>query len=116
VRNCLLSVLLVPALVGLAGPCAAQEAPRLEPSFSLSIGGPPQDVKLGWPIALRVTLTNVSDHDIFDTAIPNSESKTKVTRTIDIRLRWQWQLGSGDPPRQTDTRPGVNRNADRGHL
>jgi hypothetical protein len=76
-------LVLVPALAGF---CFAQETPRPQPSFSLTVSGPHQDFKVGSPIALKVTLTNTSDHDISGVIIPNGESKTKLMRTIDLKV------------------------------
>jgi hypothetical protein len=84
-KNCFLLVL-APALAGLAGIGGAQDAPRPHPSFSIKLTGPEAEVKVGAPIPLKVTFTNISDHDFRTGSIPCSECKTGARRDIDLKV------------------------------
>jgi hypothetical protein len=54
-----ISTLLV--LVGLAD---AQGIPAVKPSFSVATSATRAEVKIGTPIVLKLTMTNISDHDL----------------------------------------------------
>jgi hypothetical protein len=86
---------LFPGLLWLAATSTAQDSRLPKRSFSLSIQGPLDPVRVGSAIPLKLTLTNPSDGDVREAIIPGTDGKP--LRSIDIRV----YMASGAPVRET---------------
>jgi hypothetical protein len=56
------------------------------PSFSIVLTGPQLEVKVGKPVAVRVTITNTSNQYLPNAVIPNTATQSKTRRSIELRV------------------------------
>lgn len=76
-------LVLIVATLGLVGLGAAQSPPNAKPSFTVTISMPQDVVKLGSPIELQLTVTNISDHDL---SCGIGTVNGKIRRRIDVKV------------------------------
>jgi len=75
----------------------AQNAPKVQPSITVAIAAPQTVVKLGDPIVLRITETNISGHDLQETFSPSGLPGVALRR-MDVKL----YDSEGKPVEETD--------------
>jgi hypothetical protein len=81
---------MVPMLLGVLKPVAAQEQQTPKPSIEVTITAPAAEAKLGSPFQLKLQMMNISDHGItyaMSGPIDGPVYKKVLLRYMDIQVR-----------------------------